>query len=59
MIPKHCETCQKWYTQDNDIKCHALKTIGAWGENCTAWTNDSQWQEKIKQSEKVYAEKRK
>ena len=59
MIPKHCETCQRWYTRDNDIKCRALKIIGAWGENCTAFTDDPQRQEKTKQSEKDYAEKRK
>lgn len=50
---KRCDTCQK--ISKSGKACRVLKeTIGK-TEECWAWTDDPEWEEKVKKQVKDYA----
>ncbi len=51
---ENCRDCKK----RRGRKCAALSALGAWGENCIAWTDDPDWQKKLKKEVEDYREGR-
>ena len=51
-----CLACQKFIEKTR--YCKVLKEPGAWGRNCTAYTADPAWEEKVDAQVEKYAIKK-
>lgn len=49
---RRCETCQKKTVSGH--KCKVLKEMIGKDNDCWAWTDDPEWEEKVKDKVKYY-----
>lgn len=59
-----CDTCAKKRKRNKEYYCAVLKPkrpgepkLGLWGENCTAWTDDREWETWVKKAVEEYRNK--
>jgi len=45
-----CKTCKK----QKNSKCKVLLELGAWGPDCTAYTDDPNWEKEVKYQVEKY-----
>ncbi len=48
-----CKTCEK---RRKGTRCAVLKFQGAWGEFCSAWTDDPSWEKEVRVQVEIYRE---
>lgn len=60
-----CDTCKKLVVGEGSRECAVLQIknsvryksekLPIWGENCSAYTDDPKWEEKVKKAVKKYS----
>lgn len=52
--PECCRTCKKVEKYLGEERCAVLLEFGDWGDPCSAWTDDPDWESKVEEAVKQY-----